>query len=204
MLPDPSVAARRSSALAALRQAEAAAAIHGLRPAGPHNDVAGDSEPDPQSVAKAIVLRQLALGPRTRAQLDSTLRRRGCDPEVAARVLDRMTEVGLIDDAAFAEQLVQSRQRTKGLSGAALRKELRDKGVDDELAVAAVGALDDESERARAEQLAVKRLRSLGGLPPQVQARRLAGMLARKGYSPGVAYAVVRDTLESAPEHQRD
>lgn len=204
MLPDPSVAARRSSALAALRQAEAAAAIHGLRPAGPHNDVAGDSEPDPQSVAKAIVLRQLALGPRTRAQLDSTLRRRGCDPEVAARVLDRMTEVGLIDDAAFAERLVQSRQRTKGLSGAALRKELRDKGVDDELAVAAVGALDDESERARAEQLAVKRLRSLGGLPPQVQARRLAGMLARKGYSPGVAYAVVRDTLESAPERQRD
>ncbi len=155
-------------------------------------------------MARAIVLRALTGSARSRAELEATLRRRGCDPQVATRVLDRMAEVGLVDDAAYAEQLVQSRRRTKGLSGAALRKELRDKGIDDETAAAAVGPVDEPSERARAEALVERRLRSMGGLDPQVQARRLAGMLARKGYAPGTAYAVVRDAINAAVEHRRD
>lgn len=44
----------------------------------------------------------------------------------------------------------------------------------------------------------------MGGLDPQVQARRLAAMLARKGYPSGVAYAVVRDAVNAAAEHRRD
>ncbi len=156
------------------------------------------------SVARAIVLRQLTLGPRSRAQLAGALRKRGCADEVADAVLDRMTEVGLVDDAAFAELLVQSRRRTKGLSGVALRRELRDKGVDDQVAKAALGVPDPESERARAEELVARRLRTMGGLDPQVQARRLAAMLARKGYPSDTAYTVVRDAVNAAPEHQRD
>ena len=155
-------------------------------------------------MARAIVLRALTASARSRAELEATLRRRGCDPEVATRVLDRMAELGLVDDAAYAEQLVQSRRRTKGLSGAALRKELRDKGIDDETAAAALGPVDELSERARAEALVERRLRSMGGLDPPVQARRLAGMLARKGYAPGTAYAVVRDAINAAVEHRRD
>ena len=68
----------------------------------------------------------------------------------------------------------------------------------------AVGSLDDETERARAEQLVAKKLRTMGGLTPQVQARRLGAMLARKGYPSGVAYAVVRDAINNAAEHARD
>ncbi len=156
------------------------------------------------SVARAIVLRQLTLGPRTRAQLATTLRKRGCADEVAGAVLDRMTDVGLIDDVAFAELLVQSRRRTKGLSGAALAKELREKGVDEQIAQAALGAVDPDSERAQAEELVARKLRTMSGLDPQVQARRLAAMLARKGYPADTAYAVVRDAVNAAPEHQRD
>jgi len=144
------------------------------------------------------------MGPRSRAQLERKLAQRGCEPEIAAEVLDRLTAAGLVDDAAFAETLVQSRQRTKGLAGAALLAELRDKGVDPELSRAAVGALDDESERARAEELVTRKLRTMAGLEPAVQVRRLAAMLARKGYSSGVAYAVVRDAVNAAPEHRRD
>ena len=99
---------------------------------------------------------------------------------------------------------MQSRSRTNGLSGVALRRELREKGVDDDLAKDAVGALDDETERARAEELVAKKLRTMGGLDPQVQARRLAAMLARKGYPAGVAYAVVRDAVNAAVEHHHD
>ena len=162
------------------------------------------AEADPYAVARAIVLRQLAIAPRSRVQLERKLAQRGCDPAVAAAVLDRLTEVGLVDDVAFATILVQSRQRTKGMSGVALRAELREKGIDGEIAEAAVGGLDPQTERARAEDLVARRLATMGGLEPQVQARRLAAMLARKGYSSAVVYAVVRDAIAAAPEHQRD
>ncbi|GAA1906096.1 regulatory protein RecX [Lapillicoccus jejuensis] len=170
----------------------------------PDDPAVQDADADPESVARRIVLRQLTMGPRSRHQLEEKLRTRGCDDDVAARVLDRMTAVGLVDDAEFAQSLVRTRTASKGLAKRALVRELRDKGVGDEEIDAAVGSVDAESERARAEALVAKRLRTLGGLDPQVQARRLSGMLARKGYPPSVVYAVVRDAVNDAPEHQRD
>ena len=123
---------RLSAAREALAAAEAAASASGLRPAqerfGAGGGGAGAGEPDPHDVARRIVLRQLAMGPRTRRQLEDKLRDRGCDPQVAARVLDRMGEVGLVDDEAYAEMFVRSRQETKGLAAGALRHELRAKG----------------------------------------------------------------------------
>ena len=83
---------------------------------------------------------------------------------MAAEVLDRLAEVGLVDDAAYAQMPVQSRSRTNGLSGAALRRELREKGVDDELATTAIGSLDEQTERARAEELVAKKLRTMGAV----------------------------------------
>ncbi|HMT33272.1 MAG TPA: regulatory protein RecX [Dermatophilaceae bacterium] len=171
---------------------------------GREADREADRDADPATVARAIVLRQLAMGPRSRAQLERKLAQRGCDPQIAATVLDRLSEIGLVDDAAFADQLVHSRRRTKGLAGAALIAELREKGIDPEVARDAIGGVDPQSERARAEDLAVRKLASMAGLAPQVQARRLGAMLARKGYGSGTVYSVVRDVIENAPEHQRD
>ncbi|AKT52893.1 hypothetical protein ADJ73_14610 [Arsenicicoccus sp. oral taxon 190] len=150
------------------------------------------------------MLRQLALAPRSRAQLETKLRQRGCPEEVMARVLDRMTEVGLVDDAAYAAMLVRSQQATKGLATRALAHELRKKGIDKDLADAALDEVDPEEERRRARELVDKKLRTMGGLAVEVQTRRLAGMLARKGYGSTVAYAVIRDAIADAPEHQRD
>ena len=150
------------------------------------------------------MLRSLTLAPRSRAQLEDKLRRSGCPTEVAAAVLDRMSEVGLVDDPAYAGMLVRSGQATRGLARRALAGELRSRGIDDEVVRDTLASIDDESERARAEELVGKRLRSMHGLAPEVQARRLCGMLARKGYASGIAYAVVRDAVAGAPEHQRD
>lgn len=150
------------------------------------------------------MLRQLERAPRTRRQLTETLRRRGCADEIAARVLDRMTELGLVDDEAYAEMLVRSKHAERGLAKSALAHELRTRGVSDETISQALDSIQEGSERARAEELVTKRLRSMGGLDPQVQSRRLAGMLARKGYQPSVVYSVVREAVNAAPEHQRD
>jgi len=163
-----------------------------------------DAEPDHEDVARQIVLRQLAMAPRSRAQLETKLRQRDCPEDVITRVLDRMTEVGLVDDEAYAAMLVRSQQATKGLAKRALAHELRKKGIDKDLADAALDEVDPEEERRTARELVDKKLRSMGGLAVEVQTRRLAGMLARKGYGSGVAYSVIRDAIADAPEHQRD
>lgn len=159
---------------------------------------------DPEAVARAIVLRQLSMAPRSRAQLEKKLRQRGCDDEVAGRVLDRMTEVGLVDDEAYAQMLVRSKQQGRGLARKALAHELRKQGIDQEIAAEALDDIGVDDERARAEQLVAKKLRTMHGLDPDVQARRLAGLLARKGYSGEVAWPVIRDAVNDATEHQRD
>lgn len=203
---------RLSAAQDALAAAEAAASAYGLRPvrggdperAPSARSQAEEAEPDPHSVARRVVLRQLAMGPRTRRQLEDKLRDKGCDPVVGAQVLDRMGEVGLVDDEAYAEMYVRSKQETKGLAASALRHELRQKGVADEVVDAALEEIDPEHERAQAQALVARRARSLQGLDRETQTRRLAGFLARKGYSSGVSYQVIREALDGLPEHGRD
>lgn len=150
------------------------------------------------------MLRQLAMAPRSRQQLRDKLRQRNCPDDVAEAVLDRMTEVGLVDDEAFAGMLVRSKQAGRGLATRALSQELRTKGIDPETAEAVLADIDPEEERERARTLVIKKLRTMHGLDATVQTRRLAGMLARKGYPSSVAFAVIREALAEAPEHQRD
>lgn len=115
--------------------------------------------------------------------------------EVASRLLDRFSEVGLIDDAAFARAWVDSRQRGRGLAKRALAQELSRKGVDRETAREALDAVDPEAERQTARRLVRRKLPSMARLDRPVARRRLVGMLARKGYSSGVALRAVDDEL---------
>jgi regulatory protein len=194
--------ARQDAARAAL---EAALAATSVPPPDPEADPrTRGAEPDPYDVARQIVLRQLALSPKSRKQLADKLRQRNCPDDVAQAVLDRMTQVGLVDDEAYAGMLVRSQQAGRGLARRALARELRTRGVDDETANATLEAIDPEDERDRAAQLVAKRLKTMHGLDPLVQTRRLAGMLARKGYSGELAMSVIREAIAEAPEHQRD
>lgn len=158
---------------------------------------AADEQPDadPAEVARSIVLRQLTAGPRTRAQLQQALCRRKVPDDAAAQVLDRFTELGYVDDAAFASAWVQSRQQSRGLGKRALAQELRRRGVDDDTSRAVLDEVDADCEREAARRLVTRKLPSLRSQPPDVQLRRLGGMLARKGYSPALAYAVIREQL---------
>lgn len=155
------------------------------------------SAEDLQGRAREICLRLLTLAPRTRAQLADALRRRGIPGDVAEGVLGRFTDVGLIDDAAFAKAWVESRHYSRGLAGRALKAELRRQGIDDGQAREAVAGLDPDAEVATARQLVERKLAGTKGQPPQARARRLAGMLARKGYPPGLAYRVIREAMEA-------
>ncbi|MGW3112428.1 recombination regulator RecX [Streptomyces sp. NPDC001091] len=160
----------------------------------------GVSSTDPAEKARNICLRLLTGTPRTRRQLADALRKREIPDEVAEEVLSRFEEVGLINDSAFADAWVESRHHGRGLARRALARELRTKGVDSALIDEAVGQLDSEQEEATARELVDRKLRATRGLDRDKRLRRLAGMLARKGYPEGMALRVVRQALEEEGE----
>lgn len=157
--------------------------------------------------ARDVCLRLLTVRARTRAELEGQLAKRGYPDEVSAKVLDRLVEVGLIDDEDFAEQWVRTRHANSGKGKRALAVELRKKGVDGEIISAALADLDPAAERQRAEQLVRDKLRRERlSDDPDTDAdvkvtRRLVGMLARRGYHQSMAFDVV--TNELALERQR-
>lgn len=165
-------------------------------PAGPRAAAAGSGNVGPEEAARQICLRLLTAGPRTRAQLAAALRRRRVPDDVAEAVLGRFAEVGLIDDAAFARAWVETRHHGRGLARRALSAELRQRGVAAEEVRAAVGMLGPQDEIATARQLVAKRVAATRGRPLPARVRHLVGVLARKGYSAGLSYQVVREALE--------
>ncbi|PCG84342.1 recombination regulator RecX [Streptomyces sp. WZ.A104] len=167
----------------------------------PSSSRAEKGEPrDPVEQARNICLRLLTGTPRTRKQLADALRKREIPDEAAEEVLARFEDVGLIDDAAFAGAWVESRHHGRGLARRALVRELRTKGVDSAVIDEAVGQLDADQEEETARELVARKLRSTRGLDRDKRLRRLAGMLARKGYGEGMALRVVRQALEEEGE----
>ena len=161
----------------------------------PTGSAAQDAEPDQESVARAIALRLLTSSARSRSQLADAMARKDVPDDVAQRVLDRFTEVGLIDDAEYARMLVRTRHAERGLSRRAIAVELRRRGIDDELAGDALEQVDSDDEEAAARELVRRKLRSTSALDAQTRARRTFAALGRKGYPPGLVSRLVREEL---------
>jgi regulatory protein len=151
---------------------------------------------DPEARARQICLRLLTIAPRTRAQLAQAMHRRGVPDEAAENVLSRFTDVGLIDDAAFARAWVESRHHSRGLSRRSLSAELRRQGVESDEIREAVETLDPEQEVATARRLVEQKMAGTRGQPSEVRIRRAAGTLARKGYPPGLVFRLIKEVLE--------
>ena len=159
---------------------------------------------DPESVARKILLDQLTGQARSRHELAAKLAAKNVPDEVAERLLARFEEVGLIDDEAFARAWVASRQQRRGLAPRALAQELRRKGVADDVVRDALDEIDPADAEEAARALVRKKLRSMSRLDDTTRTRRLVGMLARKGYSSGLAFAVVRGELAAASDEESD
>lgn len=142
--------------------------------------------------ARNVLLHQLSRSAKSSAQLRTILEKREIPAEIAEEAIERFTEVGLIDDQAFAEMLVSSRRNIKGLSKSAIKRELNEKGVAQGFVEQALSTITAEDELNAAQQLAVKRYRQMLSLTKEVRERRLAGYLQRKGYSSGVVFPAIR------------
>ncbi|MEJ7634438.1 regulatory protein RecX [Aeromicrobium sp.] len=161
----------------------------------PRTPVEEMSPAEVASFAKEIVVRKLSERAHSRSDLAQALVKKQVPEEVVNATLAKFEDAGLIDDEDFARSWVQARQRGKGLSSRALAMELRRKGVDDEISKEVLAELDPEAEVAAAHRLVQARLRSMSRFDDTIKIRRLTGMLARKGYAPGLAFEVVRQEV---------
>jgi len=137
----------------------------------------------------------LAVRPRSRRELDRRLCAAGFDAQEVADVLVRLEGVGLIDDRAFAQQLAAHHFANRKSGSWAVASALAAKGVSravsDEVLEGA--ALDDEE---RAFELAASKAVRMHALPPEKAYSRLVGLLARRGYGPGIARSAARRALK--------
>ncbi|OUS96965.1 recombination regulator RecX [Rhodococcus sp. NCIMB 12038] len=151
-----------------------------------------------ETQAKDLCLRLLTDRARSRAELSDRLAKKGYSADIAERVLDRLTEVGLVNDADFAQQWVHSRHTYSGKGKRALALELRRKGIGQEDATEALAQIATEDERARATELVAKKLRTVSADDRDRAVRRLVSMLARRGFPQGMAFEVVKEQLDRA------
>jgi regulatory protein len=151
---------------------------------------------DAESVARTIALRKLTTRAYTRHELDQALQAKNVPAGVREAVLDRLHEVGLIDDAAFAMDWVTSRQRRRHLSRRALSRELEAKGVERSDIARALDSVDPGAEFTSARDVVERRRAAVSGLARDVQYRRLAGALSRRGFDAEVIARVLADVLQ--------
>lgn len=164
-----------------------------MRGQGPADPVPPEPDADPVGTARTIALRKLTASARTRHELDQALRKKDVPDEIASSVLDRLEAVGLVDDGAFAQSWVESRQQRRHLSRSALRRELTSKGVDRDHVDAALATVDADDELTAARALVAKKAAATRGLDPVVRDRRLAGVLGRRGFGSGVIATVLAE-----------
>ena len=136
---------------------------------------------------------------RSRAELAEAMAKKAVPDDIIDEVLERFEAVGLVDDAQFASLWVEGQQR-RMKSGRVLRQELRRKGVDDDVISAALQETSDDADYTAALAFAAKRARSMTGLAPEVRYRRLAGALARRGFSSGLCHRVVHEVTDEGEE----
>jgi len=139
------------------------------------------------------------LEPRARsvAEVRRRLTGLGYRPTLVEGAIERLLALGMLDDEAFARHWVESRDRAHPRGSLALRRELRQKGVDDDTVRAVLDARDGETdvtggaltsadERA-AEQLLARKAAMLARVPdPRQRRQRAYGLLARSGFDPEV------------------
>ena len=150
-----------------------------------------------ESAVKEKCLSLLAMQPRTRVELERKLGQAEAPPEVVAKVLDRLTVVGLVNDAAFAQAYVRTGVAVRRRGTRSLRSELRGRGVSDDDIETAADEVDEDTERATALALASRRAPSLARFAPEVRRRRLMGLLVRRGFDSAIVSSVLSEVMAS-------
>lgn len=152
-------------------------------------DIAALKIADEGERAREKALNYLSYRPRSEAEVRRYLEQREFATQTVNEVVQRLCQVGLIDDHAFAQFWVENRSRFRPRGERALVQELRQHGI----APAVIeNALSEYDAAAAGETYVREQARRLAALPPEQFRRRLAERLARRGF----AYDLIQDLLE--------
>jgi len=130
--------------------------------------------------------------PRTSAEVRRRLSRAEYPNDIVEAVVADLERAGLLDDAKFSADWVESRSRKKGLGSRRLAAELRQKGIGQEQTAQALEGLDSDQEIANALDLARKRTKPGDAVDPAAK-RRLTAYLQRRGYGWDVIEKVFKE-----------
>ncbi len=144
---------------------------------------------DVQERAYESALRFLGYRPRSIEEVVRHLTGKQIPEDLIAETVERLTQAGLLDDGAFARFWVENRESFRPRGAAALRYELRRRGVGEE---AISSAIRDVDEGEGAYRVASGQALRLEHADRDTFHRRLGGFLSRRGFS----YRTVRETVE--------
>jgi regulatory protein len=139
--------------------------------------------------AKDNAYRLISLRPRSIAEIQQSLNKKGYDPDVIEQVIDRLVELDFLNDASFAQYWVEQRDTFKPRSHMALRQELQQKGIDRSIIDEALTASD---ETAAARAAAEKKARQLTRYPEDEFKKKLGQFLQRRGFR----YALIKEIMD--------
>lgn len=145
----------------------------------------------PHALERAVAF--LAGRARTERELLTCLKRCGYTERAIARVMQRLTQAGYINDAQFADQWTLSRT-SRAVGKRRIAQELRQKGVDPETIDAAMEQIDEDDMMDAAKALAEKLLARTRGKDDRDIRRKVTAALIRRGYD----YATARQALDAA------
>lgn len=148
-------------------------------------------------MARDAALSLLSHRARSKTELKRRLKRKGFEEETADATVARLGELGMVNDAAFAESFVRDRVRLKPHGRRRLTQELRARGVDEDTARAAIDDVMEREDASEADlaRAAAARWKPRPGEEPERARRRLEGFLARRGFGGEVVREVVKEKL---------
>lgn len=149
-------------------------------------------EEDAVMRAKAKAMRYVARRARTVTEVRRKLREKDHDEPAIEAAVARLKELGYLDDAAYAQEYVESRFRSKGYGPVRLRRELKQRGVGRHQIEDAMTCLDEGDVLEAARRHARKRWPRLSGEEdPRRRRQKLAGYLRRRGFSYDLIHRVI-------------
>jgi regulatory protein len=142
------------------------------------------SQEEELSRARQAALRLLARRGRSSKELSNRLKDKGFSPETIRQTIERLEELGYLDDLRLARSLARYLLETRPSGRKRLAWELAQRGFPKELIHEALEeAYQGLDERLLALEVARRRLETYRDLKPQAARRRLAGYLQRRGFA---------------------
>ena len=158
---------------------------------------------DEKKRAMLASLNLLGYSQRSRRELAGRLKLKSFTQKAVDHALERLTELGYINDTAFAKNLLGIR-RSQGKGDELIKYELKRKGIPGEIITETIHAnrLSPQLEADSILPLMKKKLSQMRGVPAEAAARRLAGFLARRGFSLETARTVLKMLRAETPDEE--